>query len=104
MNPIKCIEDGCDKLISNPCGTVTSLFHLKLALEKQAITTKDKTGVRAQLREINESIKATGLKDHETFFTAFKMLSTTKRIITGKRLFVLQCVKGHINTYELECD
>jgi len=101
MKPIPCNEPGCTAMLVNPCGTVQALFAFRHSLEK-----KDRGEMSEQEKErhitlYTESIKDTGLEEPEKAFKAYKKLMPTP--LEPSKHFVLKCIKGHVNTYEISC-
>jgi hypothetical protein len=92
---IQCKETGCTSSIGDPCHTVITLFNLKIAMDLDK-NPKGSAAIDRQLMEI-------GLINHEEAFKSFKHLKARGVSSSTKRTFVLKCVKGHINEYELDC-
>lgn len=105
MNPIQCTEIKCSAILVNPCGTVVALFAFKQALETRQQKKKiDNDEFDKHMKLYEESIKKTGIQEPEKMYEMYKKFMATPAAKKGTRHFVLQCVKGHVNTYQIDCD
>ena len=107
---IHCSEPGCNQFISDPCGTITSLFELRDFLidiiDEIKIETPKYNQLQKQIVSVNSQLQSYFETNAEGRKIIFSSLATLNKINFRKNQFkvlTLECSKGHRNVYLVDC-